>query len=144
MKNTGKPTEKAFEAAVLALGKGGYFYRIKDAAAIHGLTGKVGHVDETPSDYIVTAAGVTFYAELKSTQHETSFPFSLLKRGQTAHSTRILAAGGEYWVFVQRLPSEEWFRIPMRLIQQVRAAGKSSIPWKDLEPYRWNPNFFTR
>lgn len=137
-KNTGKPSEEDFTDSLNLVGKKAWWYRIKDAAAIRGLTGKIGHVDKTPSDYVVVAYGLTAFCEVKSTQNETSFPFGLLKTGQVSHGIRILAAGGAYLVFVQRLPSLEWYVVPLCQINRVKSQGKQSIPWEALEKYRWN------
>lgn len=138
MKNTGKPTEALFEASITALGKRGYWYRIKDAAAIKGLTGSVGvGVDATPSDYICAVWGLTFFAEVKSTQHETLFEFGLLKTGQNAHGRRIIAAGGDYLIFVHRLTTGDWYKIPMWVVHDYEAgAGRRSITWNEMEKYK--------
>ena len=135
--NTGKSSEKEFEARLSSLGKRAYFYRVKDAAAIRGLTGKIGHADATPADYIVVVDGDTHFAEVKSTINETSFPFSMLKKGQNSHGMRILAARGKYNVYIHHLPTEKWFRVPLSVINAVRDIGKASLKWNDLERYRW-------
>ncbi|GJE78124.1 Holliday junction resolvase RecU [Methylorubrum suomiense] len=134
MRNTGKPTEALFEASITALGKDGYFYRIKDAAAIKGLTGRVGHVDATPSDYICAVLGKMFFAEVKSTQHETLFEFKLLKVGQNAHGARITAAGGQYLVFVHRLATGDWYILPMNVIRDYETNNsRKSMAWTEME-----------
>lgn len=140
MKNTGKPTEKLFEDSITALGKDGYFYRIKDAAAIRGLTGSIGRaVDATPSDYVVCMLGETFFCEVKSTQHETLFEFSLLKKGQNAHSSRIIAAKGGYRVVIHRLSTDQWYIIPMSVIlHHTVITQRKSFTWEELESYRWH------
>ncbi|PZP71753.1 Holliday junction resolvase RecU [Methylorubrum populi] len=138
MKNNGKPTEARFEASINALGKQGYLYRIKDAAAIHGLTGRVGAgVDATPSDYICAVRGKTFFAEVKSTQHETLFEFKLLKKGQNAHGARIVAAGGSYLIFVHRLLTDDWYCVPMALIRQHEAlTNRKSMAWTEMGDWK--------
>lgn len=137
-KNTGKPTEALFESSILALGKQGYFYRIKDAAAIKGLTGSVGAgIDATPSDYICAVLGKTFFAEVKSTQHETLFEFKLLKKGQNAHGARIVAAGGGYLVFVHRMLTDDWYVIPMSAIRAHEATmNRKSMAWTEMGAFR--------
>lgn len=138
MKNTGKPSEALFEASITALGKRGYWYRIKDAAAIRGLTGRVGvGMDATPSDYMCVVWGMTFFAEVKSTQHETLFEFGLLKAGQNAHGKRIVAAGGEYWIFIHRLATGDWYKVPMWVVQDFEAGtGRRSMAWNEMERFK--------
>lgn len=137
-KNTGKPSEQAFEAAVAAAGKRAWCYRIKDAASIRGITGRLGHgIDATPSDYILVWDGETYFAEVKSTQHETRFEFSLLTRGQTGHYPQIQAAGGRYIIFLHRLTTGQWYMIPMSdVVQHTATTGQKSIPWTDMEKYK--------
>lgn len=142
-RNTGKPTEALFEHSISALGKLGYFYRIKDAADIKGLTGKIGHADATPADYIISVKGVLEFAEVKSTSDLTKFAFALLKKGQKSHGARIVASGGLYRVYVHRLDKDLWYRIPLRSIQAVQAVGKQSIPWEDMEQFRWQLTWTT-
>lgn len=138
MKNTGKPTEAMFEASIGALGKDGYFYRIKDAAAIRGLTGRVGQgVDATPSDYICAVKGSTFFCEVKSTQQPANFEFKLLAKGQNAHGKRILAAGGVYLVMIHRMTTDDWYLVPKgHLVAHEDKTGRKSIPWDDLEIFK--------
>jgi penicillin-binding protein-related factor A (putative recombinase) len=138
-KNTGKPSETFFENVWLRLGKRAFCYRIADAAEVRGRTGKIGMTRATPSDYIVTHAGVTFYAEVKSTQEKTSFPFSLLKKGQNAAAPQVVTAGGGYFVFAHNLTTDTWYRIPFEVITAVKAIGRSSIPWSEMETLKWTP-----
>jgi penicillin-binding protein-related factor A (putative recombinase) len=138
-KNTGKPSETFFENVWQVLGKRAFCYRIADAAETYGRVGKIGMTRATPSDYIVTFGGETFYAEVKSTQEKTSFPFALLKKGQQAAAPQVLAAGGGYLVFVHSLTNNTWYRIPYAVIQAVKDAGRSSITWSELETLKWKP-----
>lgn len=135
MRNTGKPSEKAFEDAVAAAGKRAWCYRIKDAAAIRGITGRVGQgIDATPSDYILIWNKETFLCEVKSTQHPTLFEFSLLTKGQKGHYPQIEAAGGQYIIFVHRLTTGDWYQIPM---YDVAHHTSKSFSWTEMEKYRW-------
>lgn len=139
-KNTGKQTESAFEYHWMRHGKRAYYFRIADAAEHFGRNGgKILNVRPSPSDYVVSFDGVTFYAEVKSTQNKTSFPFALLKKGQTAAAPQVVSAGGEYLIFVENLNTGAWYRIPYQLIQAVKDLGRSSIPWPELENFRWKP-----
>lgn len=138
MRNTGKPSEALFEASITALGKHGYFYRITDAADVRGITGRVGTgMHATPSDYIISVRGVVEFAEVKSTNDLTKFPFSLLKKGQRSHGKQIVASGGLYRVYIHRLKMDTWYRIPLRSIQAVQQAGPQSIPWEQMEQFKW-------
>lgn len=141
-KNTGKPSETFFESVWQRLGKRAYCYRIADAAEVRGRTGKIGLTRATPSDYIVTYNG-TFYAEVKSTQNPTSFPFSLLKKGQSAAAPQVVTAGGGYFVFAHNLTTNTWYRIPYEVIRAVKDVGKASIPWSEMETLKWHPNSLT-
>lgn len=136
-KNTGKPSEEAFEEHLDRMGKRSYYYRCVDAAEVRGRTGKIGFTRPAPSDYVVTHNGVTFYAEVKSTQHPTAFQFSLLRTVQSGIAKQVLAAGGGYWVFLHHLPTNIWYRIPYQFIQSVKDLGKSSVPWANLERFQY-------
>lgn len=140
-KNTGKKSEKIFEERLDRYGKDCVYFRLVDASEITGRTGKVAvSARAQPSDYIVTYKGKTAYAEVKSTQNPTSFPFSLLKKTQTAAATMVVAAGGDYYVFAHNLLTDQWYRFPYSLVQRTQASGKQSIPWGELETYAWTPN----
>jgi penicillin-binding protein-related factor A (putative recombinase) len=136
-KNSGKPSESLFEGVWLRLGKRAYCYRIADAAEVRGRTGKIGVTRATPSDYIVSFDGETIYAEVKSTQEKTSFPFSLLKKGQNAAAPQVVSAGGSYIVFVHHLITGTWYALPWQVIQAVKDLGRASIPWTELDNFKW-------
>lgn len=143
-KNTGKTSEQIWELAWTRLGKRAYFYRIPDAAEHFGRNnGKVFNLRPTPADYLLTTNGETIYSEVKSTHNPTSFPFSLLKKGQRAAGPQVVDAGGHYHVFVHNLSSDRWYRIPFEVIGTVKDLGKSSIPWNELEQFVWNPHIST-
>jgi len=132
-KNTGKPSEQEFERIWKKLGKGAWTWRVVDAAEVRGRTGKIGYTRAAPSDYIVANQGVHF-AEVKSSQDPTAFRFSLLRTAPSAMAVMILAAGGEYLVYVHRVLTDEWFRIPYQVIKNH---STRSLTWKELENYRW-------
>ena len=138
MKNTGKPSEQAFEEHWTALGKLAFFHRFVDASEIKGRTGKIGHARPAPSDYLVTHTNKTFYAEVKSTENETRFPFALLRVVQSAAAKQVLAAGGEYWIFAHSLHLNQWFAFPYSVVNVAKSHGQASIPWKELEQWKVN------
>lgn len=136
-KNSGKGSEHLFEGALNSLGKRAYYCRLVDAAEVYGRVGKKGNIRPQPSDYIVTIDGHTTYAEVKSTHDVSAFRFSLLRTKQSAAAKQIVGAGGDYFVYVHRIPTDQWFRIPYQRIIQVQDAGKASIPWSELQEHSW-------
>lgn len=136
-KNSGKSSEKEFEEILDRLGKRAYYYRIVDAAEVRGRTGRIGFTRPAPSDYIVTLDGQTSYSEVKSTTDTSAFRFSLLRTKQSAAAVQIVAAGGSYFVYVHSLILNRWYRIPYQTIMGVKAGGKASINWQDLQDYVW-------
>lgn len=136
-KNTGKPSEREFEAHFDRKGKQAFYYRIPDAAEVYGRVGSIGLTRPAPSDYVLVFDGVTSFAEVKSTQSKTSFPFSILRTPQSAAAKQVLAAGGTYDVYLHDLTHNHWFKIPYSHIQSVKDAGKASIPWADLVSFLW-------
>jgi penicillin-binding protein-related factor A (putative recombinase) len=132
MRNSGKPSEQIFEDYFASLGKRAYLHRLVDAAEVRGRTGKVGQIRPAPADYIVTCDGQTFYAEVKSTTHETRFSLSLLRTSQSAAAKQVLAAGGDYFVYIHSIARNEWFKAPYRSLQLLKQQGVSSVKWCDL------------
>ena len=141
MKNTGKTSEEIFEDAFKPLGKKAFVWRIPDAAEIYGRTEGGKFNRSMPSDYILTLEGQgNIYAEVKSTQNLTSYPFSSLKKGQNAMAAMIIAAGGPYNIYIHRLTTDQWYRIPYSLVKKTKDEGASSIKWEHLKEYPWNPS----
>ncbi|TIW54179.1 MAG: hypothetical protein E5V54_22675 [Mesorhizobium sp.] len=132
-KNTGKPSEQEFEKAWLKLGKRAWVWRVPDAAEVKGRTGNIGTTRPAPSDYVIVHNGAHF-AEVKSTQDDTAFRFSLLRTKPSAMAVMILAAGGDYLVYIHRIPTDEWFCIPYSMIRDHSAR---SLTWKELEGHKW-------
>jgi penicillin-binding protein-related factor A (putative recombinase) len=135
---TGVAAEEEFEGFFLPFGKQAKVYRFEDAKALYGKNKRKVANDAKPSDYIVTFKGITFFAEVKSSENPTSFPFGMLQPGQSAIGAAVTIAGGEYWIFAKSDVLDQWFRIPYRVVMDTRAAGKKSIKWDELGPYRWS------
>lgn len=134
MRNSGKPSEHIFENKISAHGKNGYFYRIPDAAEVRGRTGRIGYIRKTPSDYIVTLYGETFYAEIKSTVNPKFFAKSFLKIGQKNAARQVLAAGGQYLIFIHSLATQEWYRVPANVLIET---PKTTFSWTELQHFKW-------
>lgn len=139
MKNTGRPSEKAFEHHFERMGKNAFVHRLVDAAEIKGRTGVVGEARAQPSDYILVYNGKTYFAEVKSSSNKTSFAFSLLRKTQTAFARRIIAAGGEHIVFVHSLANSQWYLVPYQtIIETIDSGEKSSIKWQDMVRFKYD------
>ena len=132
-KNTGKRSQDRFEEIFGKLGKRAYLFRLPDTAEVRGRAGK-GWVRDQPSDYIVTEDGDMYYAEVKSTQNRTSFSVTALEKGQRSAAKRQTIAGGKYFVFIHRLLTDDWYKVPAEILFN---ANKSSMKWRELEPYKW-------
>lgn len=136
-KNTGKSSEQKWEDHFTKLGKAAFFYRVVDAAEVRGRTGKIGFIRPAPSDYVLVHGGRMSFAEVKSTQSSTSFPFSLLRTTQSAIAVQVLAAGGNYDIYAHNLLTDEWFKFPYQLVMDTKETGKASIPWSQLQDYKY-------
>lgn len=136
-KNTGKPAQDEFERHWRGLGKQAYCIPFYDAAYLRGLND--GHVEapRQPADYLVTHNGVTFYAEVKSTENPTRFKFSMLRTNQWAAAHRVTVAGGEYFVFVKSLKLNRWFRVPASYIKLMKDIDVKSTPWDAMAHFKW-------
>lgn len=135
MRNTGKPSEDQFKDIIESLRKKGYAHRLSDASDAFGRNKKLVNVARQPGDFFVVENGETYLADVKSTSHETSFPFSLIKREQLAAARMIVAAGGRYFFMVHHLPTNEWFKLPAAAVVN---SPKKSLKWSELGPYRWS------
>lgn len=146
MKNTGKTSQETWELKTrVRHGKLCFIHRLADASDLTGLNRglskkKTGFVAtlKLPSDYLVTIDGVMFYAEVKSSQNATSFPFANFEEGQWQAMRQQRAARGEYWVFIHNLNTDFWYRVPGNLILNTKDDGRMSLKWDELKPYFWS------
>lgn len=138
-KNSGKASEKQWEEHFDRKGKVAFYHRLVDASEIRGRTGVVGRsVRKSPADYILTTRGENVYAEVKSTENKTSFPFNMISQASTAK--QIQTAGGPYVVYVHALEHDQWYRIPYNVIEACKAAGRASLKWEEIETLKWDVN----
>lgn len=139
IKNTGVSAQKDFEERFDALGKLAYVIRLDDQKDLTALNGKVVKSNATTSDNIVVMNGRTFFAEVKSSHGKVSFPLSSLRKTQIGYAKAILAAGGEYYVYVKNMLTGEWFEIHARNLVDWLADGKKSVKWSYLRlANQWN------
>lgn len=136
MRNTGKPSQEAFEKVFEALGKRAFLHRFRDKADLFGLNKRHVKAFSQPADYLVTNDGM-YFAEIKSTSDPTAFRFTLISDDQWKTAKKTIAAKGDYIFFVHRLPTNEWFRIPATEIASIKAKGKESISWSLLGANKW-------
>lgn len=137
MRNTGKGSEGLVDAAFT---KGGAFvFRFKDAADLVGLNGgRRLKCYPQPADFLITHQGDTFFAETKSTSDPTRFSFSMLQPEQKKTGIKMTRASGKYFVFVHRLPTGTWYRLPYGYIMLSETEGKRSLRWDELDLYAWS------
>lgn len=122
-------------------GKLSWCYAFEDTRAAQGTAGKTRRVftKARPSDYLVVDNGLTFFAEVKSSQDAVSFNLNNVAQGQWIAAIRSVAAKGLYFFFVKSEHLNTWFRVPASVFVEQRKT-KKSIRWSELTPYIWKPN----
>jgi len=134
-KNTGTPSERIFVATLEKYWRKKVFiFRLADAAAAFGRTGRLGLKDKQPSDYIITENGEMYYAEMKSSTDKSRFALKNISSGQIGAAKRQIAAGGKYYFYLHQLSDDRWFKVPAQVLLDT---NKSSIRWDELGSYAW-------
>jgi penicillin-binding protein-related factor A (putative recombinase) len=119
------------------VGKQCWCYAFEDTREAMGLSGsRRVFTKGRPSDYLVTAGGKTFFAEVKSSQNEVSFNLNNVEESQWQAAIRSVAAGGLYFFFIRCEVNGLWFQVPAVILVEQRKT-KKSIKWVDLKPYFW-------
>lgn len=132
--NDGTAAEEAFEKLILA----DDLYRFPDQKMLRGLNGgrPVGDFPK-PSDYLVTKLGLTWYAEVKSTQSATSFPFADIRPSQKAKALKMAAFGGRYHFYIFSYGLGKWFLMSCNQFAFAITHGRKSIKFEELQ--EWHP-----
>lgn len=131
MRNTGKDAEKAFLARMNRAGV--VVERFWDQADLRGLNGGRAVADfPKPSDFLITEDGNIHYAEVKSVQSATSFPFANIERGQRLASLRQVQVGGDYRFYLFSYGLGQWFLMHATQFAKALDEGKASLKFKDL------------
>lgn len=118
-------------------GKSNYCYQFHDTREAMGAAGsRRVFTDARPSDFVVTASGRMFYAEVKSCSNETSFPFSGVRKEQWNACIQQVAAGGGYFFYVRKEPEKIWYTLPGAFMVSLFNAGVKSVKWSEIEIYK--------
>lgn len=132
MHNDGKSPEQAFLKRMKAK-PGTVIERFWDQADLRALNkGRAVGDFPKPSDFLVTEDGNIHFAEVKSVQSATSFPFANIERGQKSAALRQALAGGDYRFYLFSFGLGQWFIMRAAQFAAARDAGKASIKFKDL------------
>jgi hypothetical protein len=131
VKNTGKASEKAFLERMKRPGV--VVERFWDQADLRGLNGgrAVGDYPK-PSDFIVTENTRIFYAEVKSVQSATSFPFKNIEHGQRSAALRQAGAGGDYRMYLFSFDLGQWFIMSAAKFKSCLDDGRASVKFSEL------------
>lgn len=117
-------------------GKTQFCYAFHDTREAMGVSGsRRVYTEERPSDFLVVDNGTTFFAEVKSSQHDTSFALSNIQRGQWRCSIRTCAAGGSYFFYIKREKTQQWHRIPAQFFISLYNEGIKSVKWQDISNF---------
>lgn len=120
------------------VGKTHFVYQFEDARAVMGaLKSRKVFVQGRPSDYLVTSDGVTFFAEVKTSENPTSFPLSNIAKAQWNCAIKMVAAKGLYWFYIRKEPDRIWYRVPAVFFVSLFNNQILSAKWKDMESFRW-------
>ena len=131
--NDGSESEKIFKKVLeAAYGKSCYLVKFPDTKMVKGLN-RGAILPECPADYLVTAAGEMFYAEVKSTIDPIGFKLTLIRKAQKSAMLRQHMANGKYYVFIHSLATDTWYKIEGKTLLGFAKSPK----WTELEKYLW-------
>lgn len=135
MRNDGRKAEKFFEDYWDAK-PGADCERVTDSKALRGLNGgrAVGDFPK-PSDYLVCDNGLLHYAEVKSTDKTTRFPFSDIRPAQKAKALTMAAIGGPYFFYIYSFGTSKWYILPAHQFAEAVKNGRKSITLEELSSW---------
>ena len=118
-------------------GKSQYCYGFEDTRAAMGAAGtRRVFTKARPSDYLVTDNGMTFFAEVKSSQHPTSFNLHNIETEQWKTAIRVTTAFGIYLFFIRRESDLQWYRVPGAYMIHTWKQGRRIVRWTELEQFK--------
>lgn len=136
-RNDGSKSEQIFDGYIEGFGKDGQSVPFFDKKYLTGLNNKRSLVvPNQPSDRVVVRLGVTFFAEVKSSQNATSFPFSNVKGTQWGWAKRLTRAGSDYRFFLHNIVTDQWYEVPAQHLLKIRAEGRQSVKWILIEEFK--------
>lgn len=133
MKNDGKAAERAF----FEYWDGhGHIERLRDKKDLVGLNGGDFRIADfkKPSDFLVSdkATGL-HYAEVKSTQHATTFHFGLIQDGQSKAALMSHTRGdGRYLFYIYSYGQHKWYIMTAAKYAESLAAKRRSVKFEEL------------
>ena len=136
VKMLSKKCEKFVDDYFNTLGKNCVCSRFNDTSDTIQGKGKGTILRRNPSDFVITQDGVTFYAEVKSTNSPIGVSSSLFSQ-QKARRDRILKAGGTYIYFIYSYALDTWFYTNGEFIQKKAERKFSELPKHDGLTQRW-------
>ncbi len=92
-----------------------------------------------PADYLLTEGGSMGFAEVKSSQNKTAFPFSDVRSIQWRMARKQLAANGIYDFYLLNINTLIWYKVPAKILIATKDMGVKSLNWKKIKPYIWQP-----
>lgn len=136
MANDGKQAERSF---VDYWERIGHVERLRDKRDLMGLNGGRNVADfKKPSDFLVSSpTHALHYAEVKSVQSGSSFPFKNIKEGQ--HKAAILetARGSSSFIFyIFSYELGRWYTMSCDQYTTLVNAGRKSVKFEELTPWR--------
>lgn len=136
MRNDGTAAQDAFEKHWESRPET-HIERLRDAKDLRGINGgrAVGDFPK-PSDYIITTGGLTFYAEVKSTEKMNRFAFGDIRDYQKRTALLMASIGGVYNFYIYSYGRGQWYVMTARKFADAVAERRASITFEELEP--WN------
>lgn len=116
--------------------KGSFIHRFIDTHDINAQLNRfkddkpIIYTEKKPSDFIVIEDGITFFAEVKSTENVKGVTSALFKE-QEGMRKRILKVNGLYFYFIYSLFNKCWYKVPGEIIEE-----KENRKWEELEQYK--------
>lgn len=135
MKTLWQIAEEDFVNYWSRFGKLADVYKFEDTREAMGLSSRKVFTKAQPSDYLITHAGHTFFAEVKSCSSATSFAFSNIRDSQWRRAKLVTAAKGSYFFFIKSEARQEWFNVPATFFLSLEKDGMKSVKWSDLNQY---------
>lgn len=96
--------------------------RFKDGKAII-------YTEKKPSDFIIVEDGITYFAEVKSTENIRGVTSALFAE-QDGMRKRVLKANGLYFYFIYSIHNQKWYKVPGFEIEE-----KPNQKWEEIANY---------